>query len=82
VTQHYEIRVKGHLDLSWSDWLDGITIIHQANGATLLTGTLVDQRALHRLLNRLRHIGIPLRSVSRGEKTPGNSEGDGDEPSR
>jgi hypothetical protein len=62
--------------------LDGITIIHQANDATLLAGTLVDQAALHGLLNRLRDIGIPLMSVNRGDKTPGDSERDGDEPSR
>ena len=64
MNQHYEIRIKGHLDQRWSEWLAGMTIHHEANGDTLLKGSLADQSALHGVLNRLRDFGIPLISVN------------------
>lgn len=64
MAQHYEIRLKEHLDLSWSEWLEGFTIVHQANGETLLTGAIADQAALHGMLNRLRDMGVVLISVN------------------
>jgi hypothetical protein len=74
MAQYYEIRVKGHLDPSWSDWFDGITIIHEPTGETLLTGTLVDQAALHGLLNRVRDSGILLISVNTVSKPSDDQE--------
>jgi hypothetical protein len=70
MTQYYEIRIKGHLDESWADWFDGITIWHEDNGETLLTGPLPDQAALHGVLNRLRDLGIELISVNMVEVRP------------
>lgn len=64
MAQHYEIRLKGHLHLSWSEWLDDMTIIHQDNGETLLTGPIADQAALHSILKKIRDIGIALISVN------------------
>ena len=64
MTQNYEIRIKGHLDQSWVDWLAGLSIIHEVNGNTLLTGSLPDQAALHGVLTRLRDLGIELISVN------------------
>ena len=62
----YRIRVPGHLDESWSDWVEGMTIAagSEADGSpvTTLTGT-VDQAALHGLLRRLYSLGLPLISV-------------------
>ena len=63
----YQIRVKGILDRKWSDWFDGFTIIPQASDETLLIGSVVDQAALHGLLNKIRDIGLPLLSVNRAE---------------
>jgi hypothetical protein len=63
----YQIRVKGNLDQKWSDWFDGFTITPQADGATLLTGPVVDQAALHGLLGKIRDLGLPLLSVKRME---------------
>ncbi len=74
MVQHYEIRLKGHLDLSWSEWLDDMTIIHQDNGETLLTGPVADQAALHGVLNRMRDIGIPLISVNPVDATQAGDE--------
>ena len=56
----YQIRVKGHLDSRWSDWLEGLTVSHEPNGETLIIGPVADQPALHGLLKRIRDLGMPL----------------------
>ena len=61
----YEIRVKGHLDQTWSDWFEGLAIIPQDNDEALLTGTVADQAALYGLLLKLHNLGLPLLSVKR-----------------
>ena len=60
-----EIRVQGHLDPRWTDWLDGMTVSHQSDGTTTLTGPLADQAALHGVLNRIRDLALPIVSVLR-----------------
>jgi hypothetical protein len=60
----YEIRVKGHLGPRWSAWLDGLSLTTDANGSTVIRGPVVDQAALHGLLQRLRDVGIPLVSLT------------------
>ncbi len=62
--QRYEIRVKGYLDDRWAEWFEGLTITLEENGDTLLTGSVVDQAALHGLLKKVRDLGIPLLSVN------------------
>jgi hypothetical protein len=63
----YRIRVKGHLQDSWSDRLGGMTIevSKQAEDAreTTLVGRLVDQAALFGVLNALYGLHLPLLSV-------------------
>jgi hypothetical protein len=61
---HYEIRLAGHLGARWSAWFDGLTVVRAADGTTVLTGPVVDQAALHGLLQKLRDIGIPLVSLT------------------
>ena len=61
----YQIRVQGHLDSTWSEWFDGLTIANLANGETLLAGELADQAALHGMLIKIRDLGLPLLAVSR-----------------
>ena len=60
----YEILIKGHLDDRWSDWFGGLTILLEEDGNTLLTGSVVDQAALHGLLKNVRDLGMPLVSVN------------------
>jgi hypothetical protein len=62
---HYEIRIKGHLDKRWADWLEGMTFTLEDDGTTNLTGPLTDQAALHGVLNRLRDLALPIISVQR-----------------
>jgi len=61
--QHYEIRLKGHLDSHWADWFEGLTITMEEDGSTLLTGPVTDQAALHGLLKRIRDLGLTLISI-------------------
>ena len=63
----YQIRVKGILDECWSDWFDGLTVVPQTGGETVVSGPVVDQAALYGLLNRVRDLGLPLLSVQRVE---------------
>jgi len=64
----YQIKVPGHLDASWSEWAEGMTITVENEGdglpVTTLTGTIADQAALQGLLRRLYSLGLPLISVS------------------
>ena len=68
----YQIRIKGHLGREWTDWFGGLAITLEDNGETLLTGSLIDQAALHGLLRKVRDLGVPLLSVSRVK--PGEAE--------
>ena len=59
----YQIRIKGHLGCEWSDWFEGLTIIPEEGGETLLTGPVVDQAMLYGLLKKMRDLGLTLVSV-------------------
>jgi hypothetical protein len=56
----YTIRVKGHLDDHWSSRLAGLTIRHQRDGTSTLSGPIADQAQLHGVLTGLRDIGAVL----------------------
>lgn len=76
MAQHYEIRLKGHLDLSWSEWLGHMAIIHLDHDETILAGPVADQAALHGVLNRMRDMGIPLISVNPVDEPHSGDEND------
>ncbi len=60
----YEIRVEGHLANRWAAWFDGLSVTTAEDGTTVLRGSLIDQAALHGLLQKLRDIGLPLISLT------------------
>ena len=60
----FEIRVKGHLNHQWSDWLEGLEMELCDNGEMTLTGAIVDQAALLGVLNKLNRLNLTLLSVS------------------
>jgi len=61
----YQIRIKGHLGSLWMEWFAGLIITLEEDGNTLLTGTVIDQAALHGLIKKVRDLGMPLLSVNR-----------------
>lgn len=67
----YEIRVAGHLSANWAARFEGLSIRHQPEGDTVLTGSL-DQAALHGVFVKIRDLGIYLISVNRVEKRGSN----------
>ena len=60
----YEICIKGHLSSRWASRFDGMTLTAQTDGTTVIEGPIVDQAALHGLLNKLGDLGLPLLSVT------------------
>ncbi len=62
--QGVKIRVKGHLDKNWSDWLGAMTITHTKRGETVLSGDVSDQTALYGVLLRLSNLGLQLVSMN------------------
>jgi hypothetical protein len=67
----YEIKVKGQLDPYWSEWFDDLAMTYDEQGHTILSGSLIDQAALHGLLVKIRDMGLPLISVNQINSMPG-----------
>ena len=59
----YRLRVDGHLDQHWSAWFGNLTVTHESDGTTSLSGFVPDQAALHGLLMKVRDLGLTLISV-------------------
>jgi hypothetical protein len=59
----YLIRIKGRLPSRWVTHFDGMTLSTAEDGTTLIQGPVVDQAALHGLLQQVRDTGLPLVSV-------------------
>ncbi len=55
-----EIVVKGHLDIDWAEWFEGLTITHNGGGETLFSGHIRDQAAFYGLLAKVRDMGLFL----------------------
>ena len=67
---YVSIRIKGHPDPGlWQDYLGGLQIIHESNGASRLCGTLPDQPALFGVLNKLAHLSLTLLSLESSDLT-------------
>jgi hypothetical protein len=62
---NFEIHVKGQLDESWSDWLEGLEVKLLDNGEMILIGHVTDQAALMGVLNKLYRLNLTLLSMSR-----------------
>ena len=60
----YRILLDGNLAPRWASWFDGMTLTADADNNSVLEGPVVDQSALHGVLNKLRDIGLPLISVT------------------
>jgi hypothetical protein len=60
----YQVRVDGHLDEHWSAWFGDLTLAHESDGTTSLSGAVSDQAELHGLLMKVRDLGLVLISVA------------------
>ena len=56
----YRLRVDGHLDPHWSSWFGDLSVSHDGDGTTTLTGPVADQAQLHGLLTKIRDLGVTL----------------------
>ena len=63
---NYKIVVKGILGQRWFDWFEDM-IIESHDGLTAIDGQITDQAALHRILVKIRDLGLVLISVNRIE---------------
>ncbi len=69
----YEIRFKGHLDSYRAQMFEGLEMVQEPGGETLVTGSVADQAALHGLLAKIRDLNLILISVN-------HIEPDGEQP--
>ncbi len=60
----YQIRLKGRLDSSWSEWFDGFTITLQGD-ETILVGEVCDQSSLHGILAKINDLGLSIITVAK-----------------
>jgi len=60
----YAIWLKGQLDPAWAEWFDPMTVTNCQGGLAVLTGDIVDQAALHGILNKIRNLNLPLISLT------------------
>lgn len=75
----WQIRVEGHLGPEWADWFGGFSLEPAGGGETLLSGSVVDQAALHGVLKRIRDLGLPLLALNRVENHPARAMPDREE---
>ena len=61
----FEICVRGQLDESWSDWLEGLEVKLLDDGEMILSGYIGDQAALMGILYKLYGLNLTLLSVSK-----------------
>lgn len=61
----YRIRVQGHLGPEWATWFGGLGMTWEEPCQTIFTGQVLDQAALHGILNTIRDLGLPLVEVLR-----------------
>src|SRR5690606_20241802 len=79
-TPHYAIRVDGHLGHRWTAWFDGLSLTCEPDGTTVIAGPVADQAALHGVLQKLRDLGIRLRSLTLLDPAAEAAQPDTDHP--
>ena len=60
----YQVRIAGHLDQHWAPWFGDLSLTHEDDGTTSLTGVIADQAELHGLLTKIRDLGVTLISLA------------------
>ncbi len=65
---NYRIVLQGKIPAFREQWFDGMQIQY-ADGNSVLSGELLDQAALHGVLEKIRDLGLTLLSVNKMEST-------------
>ncbi len=60
----YEFKLMGELNGHWTKWFGPEFSASTIEGNTILTGSVMDQSALHGLLKKIRDLGMTLLSVN------------------
>lgn len=61
----YTITIEGNLDTLWEHWFEGMKITPTAKGITIISGEVLDQSALHGLLEKIHNLNLTLLSVQK-----------------
>jgi hypothetical protein len=64
----YAIRIHGHLQNDWSAWFEGFDVTNLPDGDALLCGWVIDQAALHGMLEKIRSLGLSLVSLNPADR--------------
>lgn len=75
IPARYRIHVQSRLGQEWVVCFGGLTLSWQEPDQTVLVGQVVDQAALHGILNTIRDLGLPLLEVQRLEPEENKSAG-------
>jgi hypothetical protein len=71
----YRIRVKNHVDASWSYWFGTMQVTHLENGVSELKGPVEDQEMLYRILEKIRDLNLGLLSIESALSIENKGEG-------
>ncbi|MBK8464213.1 MAG: hypothetical protein IPL32_00140 [Chloracidobacterium sp.] len=58
-----EIRIKGKLEPSWTEWFDLMSISSETD-VTVISGLVSDQAALQGLIEKISFLGMTIISIS------------------
>ena len=61
----YEFIIAQSISDHWVSWFDGLDLARDDQGNTLISGTIIDQAALHGVLSKIRDLNMILLSVKR-----------------
>lgn len=72
----YRIRIVGRLGPEWAAHFGGLALTWEEPDVTVLTGQIIDQAALHGILNAIRDLCLPLLEVRRLPQQSGATSDD------
>jgi hypothetical protein len=70
---NYQIRIKNHLDEHWMRHFEGLEVTRHPNGEMVISGVM-DQAALHGILNRIRDLRLELIAVQQSKVQTENQQ--------
>jgi hypothetical protein len=70
----YTLVVRGELDSRFAYLFDGMQM-EQVEGATVLTGSVIDQAQLHGFIARIEELGLELLSVEQAREPSESGKG-------